>query len=333
MIAAVLGAGGDAPASGLDDLIVPPGDDAAVFADGLVVTVDTLVEGVHFDARLSAEDVGYKAVAVSVSDLAAMGASPRWAVLALTLPAQDAAWVAGFSAGLHAALRQWGVRLAGGDTTRGPVRVVSLTLGGQVVAAPLTRAGAAPGDVLWVTGTPGLAGVGWMHPSPPAEALAALRRPQPPVDFALDLARAGLATAAMDLSDGLARDLPRLAQASGVRVAVDPGSLPAEPMTPPAVPPAAHQALVGGDDYELLFTAPAAATDAVRALARARGVRVTPIGRCETPDELGPCATLGDMPWPAPAFRHFAPGKPASTSPTPTSPTPPSSTAAPSETP
>lgn len=251
-----------------------PGDDGAVLPDGQVVTVDALVDGVHWDARLSLEDVGWKAVAVSVSDLAAMGARPAWMVIAVSLP--DPAAAGPIAAGVGAACARWGVALVGGDTTRAPVAVVTVTMVGRAVAAPLLRSGARPGDALWATGTPGLAGAGWRLADPPTAALAALRRPQPPLEFALGLAAGGLASAAMDLSDGLAADLARLCAASGVGCELDGDAVIA---ALPGVPDALACALGGGDDYELLFTAPAANDDAIAAIAAATGTVARRIGR------------------------------------------------------
>lgn len=288
---------------GLRRVRIDAGDDAAVLDDGTAWTTDTLVEGVHFDDRLSAEDVGYKALAVSVSDLASMGACPAYALLSLALPAHDAAtdnaWLEGFSAGLGQALARWDVHLVGGDTVRTPgPRTVTIALGGPLVAQPLTRAGARPGDRLWVTGIPGLAGAGWRREDPLPDALAALRRPDPPLAFALDLARQGLASAAMDLSDGLGADVPRLASASGVALVLDPAALPDHAAL--ADDPQGHR-FAGGDDYQLLFTAPERATPALLALAPRHGVMLHAIG--EATDGQG--AWLSDhTPWPG-AFSHF----------------------------
>ncbi|MCB9665615.1 MAG: thiamine-phosphate kinase [Alphaproteobacteria bacterium] len=298
VIATLLGARPDPERLGAAP-VVDAGDDAAVLSDGTAVTVDTLVEGVHWDDRLAPEDVGFKALAVSVSDLAAMGVPPRWAVLSLALPAVDAPWVEAFAEGLADACDRWGVRLVGGDTVRtaGP-RVVTLTLAGRAGPPPLRRAGARPGDTVWVTGTLGLAGLGWRADRPPPEALAALRRPEPPLAFALELAADGLATAAMDLSDGLARDLPRLCAASGVGAVVRPEALPGHPdLGPDAL---AHQTR-GGEDYQLLFTADPAHRAALLALARAHDLRLTAIGHVT--EAHG--ARLEGRDWPPTAFAHF----------------------------
>lgn len=279
-------------------VLVDAGDDAAVLQDGTAWTVDTLVDGQHFDEATPPEAVGYKLVAVSVSDLAAMGARPQHALLSLTLTGEDDAWLPGFCRGLEQALRRWSIHLVGGDTvrTRGP-RVLTLQLGGAVVGSPLTRAGARPGDLLWVTGIPGLAGAGWRDPSPTPEALKALHRPVPPLEFALAVAEAGLASAAMDLSDGLGADVPRMAEASGVHLRVDPDRLPNHPAL--VRDPMGHR-FAGGDDYQLLFTAPPAHTPRLRAVAQAHGVLLHDIGRATH----GRGASLVQGPWPE-GFRHF----------------------------
>lgn len=279
-----------------------PGDDAAVFADGLVLTTDALVQGVHFDERLDPADVGYKAVAVSASDIGAMGGTPRWAMLTLSLPAPTAAtdWTRRMAVGLHEALAHFGIDLVGGDTTSSPGPImVTVSMGGRCTCAPLTRGGCRAGDRLWVTGYPGLAAAGYLFDDPPPPALAALRRPTPPVHFATRLASRRLASAAMDLSDGLAADLPRLAAASGVGFALDAAALPRHPCLP------ANQAealvLSGGDAYELVFTAPHSSTDAIRSLAEAHHVKATPIGVATA----APAVRVGDDPLPT-GFAHFA---------------------------
>ncbi|MBW1877309.1 MAG: thiamine-phosphate kinase [Deltaproteobacteria bacterium] len=283
---------------------VGPGDDAAV-VQGQAITVDALVEGVHWNDRLGPEDVGYKSVAVSVSDLAAMGARPAWVVLALSVPAPvDLAWVEALATGVGSACRSFAVALVGGDVTRSPgPRYLSVTMGGPC-PRPVTRSGAHAGDWLWVTGTLGLAGAGYLLDAPPPEALEALRRPRPPLPFALALADAGLASAMMDLSDGLATDLPRLCAASGLGGQVDPRSLPLHPTLGRIEDPVPLQ-VGAGDDYELMFTAPPQAEEQVRALAEKNGVAVTAIGSLTSP---GPVELIG-RPWP-PSFSHFGASTP-----------------------
>lgn len=277
-----------------------PGDDAAITRSGEVVTVDALIEGVHWDDRLSPADVGFKALAVSVSDLAAMGARPTWAVLSLSLPAPREAWVEAFAAGLAEAARRWSVAIVGGDTTSSTGAIaLSLTAGGRLVGAPLRRRGGRPGDDVWVTGPIGLAGAGWRLADPPPAALHALRRPDPPVAFALAVARACLASAAMDLSDGLAADLPRLCAASAVGAQIDPRSFPSVPCLGDD---ALDHQLRGGEDYQLLLTAPPRHRATLRGLATASGVALHRVGRLTAEPPL----SLGGAPWPKPACDRFA---------------------------
>jgi len=284
------------------DLWVPSGDDAAVLKDGRCWTCDTLVEGVHWDHRLAAEDVGYKAVAVSVSDLAAMGATPRWALLSLALPAPlDVRFVEGFARGFGEACKRWGVTLAGGDTTRGrSARVVTVTMGGPLEAQPLTRSGAQEGDDLWVTGIPGLAALGYSLEAPGPDALQALQRPEPPLAFSRQLAALGLATAAMDLSDGLRSDLPRLCASSKVGALLHVHQLPTHPEFDGQVLARAAQ-LAGGDDYEVLFTAPPAHAPQVLRLAKAHHVVATCVGAITGDGDV----RLDEGSWPSAPYQHF----------------------------
>ncbi len=287
-------------------LRVPPGDDAAVLSDGTAITADALVEGVHFDDRLAPGDVGWKAVAVSASDLGAMGACPAWMVLCLSVPSHTpVSWVEAFAVGLGEAAKAFSVSLIGGDTTGSPgPKVVSITMGGPCAADPIRRDSASPGDLLWVTGRLGLAGAGWMLADPPAAALAALRRPTPPVALALALSRAGLPTAMMDLSDGLAADLPRLCRASGCGADVDADALP----VPDALrghPDSLKLMTGGGEDYELLFASKPGDRQAISALAESRGIEVAVIG-CLTE---GSALRMSGSSWPSPAFQHFGGGR------------------------
>lgn len=274
------------------------GDDAAVLPDGTVTTVDTMVEGTHWDHRLDPADVGWKLVAVNVSDLAATGARPRWGLLALTLPEPlDLAWVERFATGLAAAARHWGLPILGGDTTRGPARVASLTATGHA-ARPVLRSGGRPGDDLWVTGELGRAAEGFLATAPSPAALRWLRRPEPPVAFAVAAAEAGLLAAAMDLSDGLARDLARLCAASGAGAEIDPDALPGDGPLP--------WKTAFGDDYELLFAAPPAARNALLSLAQMHTTRLARVGRLTGGSSP---RLLGHDAWPEPLFGHFpAPG-------------------------
>ncbi len=249
------------------------GDDAAVLASepgAHVVTTDTMVEGTHWDHRLSPEDVGWKLVAVNVSDIAAMGGRPRWCTLALTLPRPlDRAWVAAFATGVRAACARWEVELVGGDTTRGAVRVASMTMGG-VAVRPVLRDGAQVGDDLWVTGTLGRSAEAMLSDSPIEDALAWLRRPQPRLELAATLADAGYLHAMMDLSDGLRADLARLCARAQVGAAVDADALP-------GAGPLGWRTSYG-EDWELLFTAPPSAQNAIEAVGRMLHVPLHRIG-------------------------------------------------------
>ena len=251
------------------------------------------------------EDIGYKALAVSVSDLASMGAKPAWCTLNLSLPAAKTEWITAFAQGLAQACARWEVDLIGGDTTRtsGPI-VISLTLGGPCVYNPVQRGNAQLGDGIWVTGIPGLAALGWMQSSPRPASLTALRRPTPPLEFALQAAALGLFNAAIDLSDGLSSDLPRLLRASGVGAVVWPNALPTHPDLQAAPDALRCQArLAGGDDYQLLFTAPQAHRTALEQLARTQQIRLSCIGAVRVGELHIPDG------WPTAAFRHFCDSK------------------------
>ena len=244
------------------------GDDGAVLqvpeTHELVVVTDTLVEGVHFRATDGAGDLGYKALAVNLSDLAAMGAVPVWALLNLTLPEANEHWLRQFSDGFFRLAMQHDVALVGGDTTRGPL-CISVTAGGWVsVGQALTRSGAAVNDRVWITGTIGDAALGLALAEQPvanidSEArwlLNRLHRPTPRVGIGLELY--GLASAVIDISDGLASDLIHLSVQSNLGVKIYEEKLPILKSTiltanelnlnPTTC------ALNGGEDYELLFS-------------------------------------------------------------------------------
>jgi thiamine-monophosphate kinase len=261
-----------------EDVILGVGDDAALLAPpaghALVLALDTIVEGIHFPAGFDARFVGHRALAVNLSDLAAMGAEPAWALLGITLPAVDEPWLSGFSAGFDALARRHRVALVGGDTTRGPL-TVSVALAGTVPRdLALRRSGARAGDDLWVSGTPGdaAAGLAILEQRLPAQGrarealLARFQLPQARV--ALGIALRGVATACIDVSDGLAGDLAKLCEASGGGADVESRELP---LSAGLCSVAAREsrlayALGGGDDYELLFSAPPAARARIAAL-------------------------------------------------------------------
>jgi thiamine-monophosphate kinase len=271
-----------------EDVLAGVGDDGALVAgplDGaLVLALDTIVEGVHFPAEFDARFVGHRALAVNLSDLAAMGAEPAWALLGLTLPAVDEHWLTGFSAGLDALARRYNVALVGGDTTRGPL-TVTVTLAGTVPPGQaIYRDSARAGDDLWISGTPGdaAAGLAILQGRLPAQGRArdALlgRFQQPQARVALGIALRGLATACIDVSDGLAGDLEKLCSASGVGADIESRELPlsAGLCSVAGLEARLGFALGGGDDYELLFTATPA--DRARIAALDAGVVLKRIG-------------------------------------------------------
>jgi thiamine-monophosphate kinase len=265
------------------------GDDCALLrvAPGqqLAVSSDMLVEGRHFLSTVPPERLGHKALAVNLSDLAACGAEPLGFTLALALPRGDEVFAAGLARGLFALADAHGIELVGGDTTAGPLNLCITVLGQVPVGQALLRSGARPGDELWVSGTLGDArlalevfrGQVQLDAAGFEQARRAMELPQPRV--ALGLALRGLASSAIDLSDGLVGDLGHVLKRSGVAATVQLAQLPRSALL--AAQPLALQhecLLAGGDDYELLFTAPAARHADVLAAGCAAGVPVTCFG-------------------------------------------------------
>jgi thiamine-monophosphate kinase len=258
------------------------GDDAALLkpAPGheLVVSTDLLVEGTHFFPDVDPADLGWKTLAVNVSDMAAMGATPRWATLGIAVPVSSPDWMDAFASGFFECAERYGVELVGGDTTRGP-RCLAVTIFGELPAGTaLRRDGARAGDSLWVSGCPGRAAQGLaclegrLTLDEPArgECLAALHRPQP--RLALGLGLRGLASAAIDVSDGLLADLGHILERSGVAAEVCYA-------VPPAPTFSRETWLAGGDDYELLFTCAPQHDAAVAALGARLGLPLQRIGQ------------------------------------------------------
>jgi len=271
------------------------GDDCALLAPAagmqLAVSCDMLVEGRHFLSTVEPARLGHKALAVNLSDLAACGARPLAFTLALSLPAVDEAWLAGFARGLFALADAHGCELVGGDTTRGPLNLCITVFGEVPAGAALLRSGARAGDDVWVSGTLGDARLalevfrGSLALPADLFELARGRMEQPTPRVALGLALRGIATAAVDLSDGLAGDLGHVLRASGVGACLDADAaagLLAIGDTA-GLDLAARRActLAGGDDYELAFTAPASARAAVERAGRASATPVTRIGAIE----------------------------------------------------
>lgn len=242
------------------DVIAGPGDDAALLrpppGSDLVQTVDTCLEGVHFPAGLAPEDIGWRSLAVNLSDLAAMGAEPAWGLLSLTLPRADEDWLDGFARGVGKLAAAAGLDLVGGDTVRGPLAITFALTGFVPPGTALRRAGARPGDGVWVTGSLGGGAAGlaaWRRGD--HEGAGAFLRPQPKLAEGRTLR--GLASAAIDVSDGLVQDLGHLLAASGVGAVLELERLPLDPGAAAAGPDAGMQlALSGGDDYQLCFTVP-----------------------------------------------------------------------------
>jgi thiamine-monophosphate kinase len=268
------------------------GDDCALLAPTpglqMAISSDMLVEGRHFFAGEDARRLGHKALAVNLSDLAAMGAKPVAFTLALALPEANRDWLAGFAEGLFALADEHGCELIGGDTTKGPLNICITVFGELAPGRALRRDAAREGDDIWISGTLGdarLALAGYrLECSLGAEQqrAAAVRMHLPTPRVQLGLALAGIAHAAIDISDGLVGDLGHILARSGVGATLEVDALPAGPVlaTREAAQRRAFTA-AGGDDYELCFTAPAAARDAVLAAAAASGTAVTRVGRIE----------------------------------------------------
>ena len=297
-----------------DDVVLGIGDDAALLQPPagmqLVVAMDTLNTGIHFPHDTAPADIGWKALAVNLSDLAAMGATPAWCTLSLSLPEPDAAWVDAFLDGFEALARQHAVALVGGDTTRGPLSVCVTVFGFVSPGRVLRRDAASVGDEIWVSGTPGDAAEAlaqWSACGARDPALRArLDRPTPRVALGLQLP--GLAHAAIDISDGLLADLAHVCCASSVGAEIDIDAVPvSDALRAAGLEPDTRRTLQasGGDDYELCFTAPVGARDAIVAAALEAGVPVTRIGRIVKGRDV--VATANGAPWtPARAgWDHF----------------------------
>jgi thiamine-monophosphate kinase len=298
-----------------DDVILGIGDDAALLrvppGKLLAIATDTLNVDVHFPADTAAADVGWKALAVNLSDLAAMGAQPAWCTLSLSLPHADEAWVDGFLDGFLALANQHDVALVGGDTTRGPLSICVTVHGLADQDDVLRRDAARVGDDIWVTGTLGDAAAALVQLRAGGAADAALRarldRPTPRIDMARGLC--GIAHAGIDLSDGLLADLGHVCTASNVGAMVELEALPASPMLAARFNAEARQVLQasGGDDYELCFTAEPTQRDAIARLAREHDIAITRVGRIVAGSGVI-CMDADGQPWHAPrsGYVHFA---------------------------
>jgi thiamine-monophosphate kinase len=295
------------------------GDDCALLAPTpgmqLAVSSDMLLEGRHFSPQDSPAGIGHKSLAVNLSDLAAMGATPRWATLAIALPEENDAWLTAFARGFFRLADLHGIELVGGDTTRGAL-TLSITVMGEVPPGQaLRRDGAQAGDDIWISGVLGSAAMAlayrqgrlFMEQIDAARVLPALYLPTPRV--ALGIALRGLANSAIDISDGLLADLGHILERSGVGAQLEFSALPMLPVVHSYLHETVARdcVLAGGDDYELCFTAPADRRDAIHAAAARAEVAVTRIGQI-TAD---PGLTLIDvdghpLPYLKTGYDHFA---------------------------
>jgi len=283
-----------------DDVVLGIGDDAALLqppaGQHLAVTTDTLNSGVHFPVATPAVDVGWKALAVNLSDLAAMGAEPAWCSLSLALPRADQRWLEGFCDGFFALARAHSVSLIGGDTTCGPLSICITICGHVPAGCALRRDQARAGDDIWVSGYPGEAAAAlrlWQCGQLDISAIAAnqqveqlrqrLLRPQPRVELGQQLRKTGLSRAAVDISDGLLADVGHIAARSRLQARIYADALPLSHALECIVDKttARHCALRGGDDYEIAFTAAADQRTAISALSSELALPLTRIGRMQ----------------------------------------------------
>ena len=296
------------------DVVLGIGDDAALLRvpsdHELAVTTDSLVAGVHFPEGLDPEAVGHRALAANLSDLAAMGATPAWVLLALTLPKADEAWLQGFSRGFFALAKRHEVALVGGNLARGPLNVTITAQGFVPEGQALTRTGAQVGDLIYVTGNPGEAAAGlkllqtgkdgsnnplvrrFTHPEPRIAAGRALR---------------GIASACIDVSDGLLADLGHLLDARGFGAKIGLERLPlSKPLLELGLEEARRFALTGGDDYELCFTVHVDKAKAVETALEELGCPAACIGAMEGVPVLECVDKMGKRhEYPVPGHRHF----------------------------
>lgn len=273
------------------DVAIGIGDDGAVVQvrEGcdLVITTDSMVEGIHFFPDVDPRSLGHKLVAVNVSDLAAMGAEPCWLSLALTLPKVDEAWLTAFAEGLSETADYYNCQLIGGDTTRGPLSLTMIAKGLVPKGKAITRAGAQNGDYVYVTGTLGDAALGLqlvqnkVEVSKKHRAHILQRFHYPTARVALGQALRNIASSAMDVSDGLAGDLLHILRRSNVGAVVDVNKVPMSQALKDSctAEQALQYALSGGEDYELLFTVPENRRGSLEVLLSPYGVPVTCIGR------------------------------------------------------
>ena len=303
-------------------IVLGIGDDAALLAltpgNQLAASVDMLVSGRHFFADVEPEALGHKVLAVNLSDMAAMGATPRWALLAGALPDADAQWLKGFARGFFALATAHSVDLVGGDTTRGPLNLCVTLLGEVPAGKALLRSGALAGDSVWLSGALGDASLALAHHAGrvvlTADEVAAcwnaLLRPAPRI--ALGVRLRGLASAAIDVSDGLVGDLGHVLEASKVGAQLELAAIPRSKALDRQLASSAHDValrclLAGGDDYELCFTAAPSHDRRVVALAIELGLELRRVGTIAAQPGLVVQDSSGRPLAPLPqAYDHFA---------------------------
>lgn len=303
-----------------DDVTVGIGDDGAVASvpekSDLVVVTDTMVQGVHFDQDTPARAIGHKIVAVNLSDLAAMGAEPAWISLALTLPEINDEWLTGFAHGLREICDYYNCQLIGGDTTQGPLSITVTAHGFVPKGKAIRRSGAKPGDWLYVSGTLGDAGLALaarqhrQKLNPDYERRLTERLYFPSARVALGQSLRGIASSAIDVSDGLLADVGHILKAShvGVRISVDELPLSLAVTESLSAEQAITYALISGDDYELLFTVPETHRGLFDTVTAHSPSKPVCIGRITNEPELVQLR-FGDEPWELPegiaGFEHF----------------------------
>ena len=301
------------------DVALGIGDDCALLippaGQHLAVTMDTLVAGVHFFANTDPAGLGHKALAVNLSDLAAMGATPAWATLALTLPSADENWLERFCQGFFALADRYDVQLVGGDTTHGPTTLITLQAQGFIPPGlALRRDGAQPDDGIYVTGTPGDAGLalaatsGTVMVAPEYRGYTQQRLERPEPRIVQGLALRGIASAAIDISDGLAQDLSHILRRSGVGAQLEVDRLPLSRALAASLDrdAALRTALASGDDYELCFTVPPDRAALLTAVAAAWDCRCTGIGVITEQPGLQLCRADGSaFPLERMGYDHF----------------------------
>lgn len=292
------------------------GDDAALISVTpgyqLAISADMSVSGTHFFAEADPYSIGWKAMAVNISDMAAMGANPKWATLSIALPDIKKDWLQGFSQGLFACADTFDVSLIGGDTTRGPLNIAINIFGEAPIGKAIKRSGAEAGDDIWVSGTLGKAAL-WLqnklgkldlHAEDVADFAFAMHQPQPRV--ALGLALRDIAHAALDISDGLLADLSHILKASGKGARLDWALLPKPRLRTLVSQSALQQAVLGGgDEYELCFTVSRYRRDEIIALSSALNVPLTRIGCISETPELTVQHGEAELELPQKGYVHF----------------------------